>query len=374
MAKLFQITRPDGMSTIKLDSEGQATVQYTVKNVSARVIDGRAVLVSLSPKPPDGPVEKGWVKVEGKAEKRFDVNEEQIFTVKITVPPNRPPGSHTFRQDVVWVDKPDEGDQGQTVGFTVPDKPIVRWRPEWWQIGAAVVGALAIIGVVVWLVWPTGIKVPDLHGESVANASRMLTEIGLSAGQIETVRSRKEDADKVVDHTPKAGDRLPSGTAVKLRIGSVLVEVPSLFGKAFDTGEAQKILQDNQLRPGNITTKFVTNVSSGIVFEQKPKPGVEVESNSPVDLFVAAKSVTVPRVQDMTIVPALLLLQSKGLKLEVSGQRTDQPILSQKPLEGTIVEVGSVVNVHVPGNLVKIDPLIIFKLEAMPKLKALRVK
>ena len=98
MAKLFQITRPDGMSTVKLDIQGHATVQYTVKNVSARTIDGRALLLSISQtKPPDGPVEKGWVKLEGNPERHFDINNEETFTVKIAIPPNSPVGNYTFR-------------------------------------------------------------------------------------------------------------------------------------------------------------------------------------------------------------------------------------------------------------------------------------
>ena len=47
MAKLFQITLPDGMSELKLDSQGRATLQYNVANKSARPIDARAVLVPL---------------------------------------------------------------------------------------------------------------------------------------------------------------------------------------------------------------------------------------------------------------------------------------------------------------------------------------
>ena len=39
MAKLFQITLPDGMSELKLDSQGRATLQYNVANKSARPID-----------------------------------------------------------------------------------------------------------------------------------------------------------------------------------------------------------------------------------------------------------------------------------------------------------------------------------------------
>ena len=62
MPKLFQITRPDEMATLKLDGKGCASMQYTVVNVSKRAIDARALLLSIpQTKPPNGPVEKGTI-------------------------------------------------------------------------------------------------------------------------------------------------------------------------------------------------------------------------------------------------------------------------------------------------------------------------
>lgn len=120
MAQLFRVSLPDGMSTVKLDSQGRGTVQYTVKNVSARALDGRAVLLSLpQAKPPSGPVEKGWVKVDGTSDRHFDIDKEETFTVKIAVPPNSAAGKYTFRLDTVWVNQPDQGDAGGAVAFTV---------------------------------------------------------------------------------------------------------------------------------------------------------------------------------------------------------------------------------------------------------------
>ena len=88
MARLFQVTLPEGMSSVKLDSQGRASVQCTAKNVSAAPIDGRAVLVSLPPtNPPSGAVQKGWVKIDGSADRHFDKDKEEVFTVKIAVPP-----------------------------------------------------------------------------------------------------------------------------------------------------------------------------------------------------------------------------------------------------------------------------------------------
>ena len=97
MAKLFNVNLPDGVSSVKLDSQGRGTVQYTVKNVSSRAIDGRGVLISLPQvKPPSGPVEKGWVKVDGKTDRHFDVDKRKLSQSRLPCHQRVPPATTPF--------------------------------------------------------------------------------------------------------------------------------------------------------------------------------------------------------------------------------------------------------------------------------------
>lgn len=171
MAKLFQVNLPDGMSSVNLDSQGRATVQYTVKNVSARAIDGRAVLISIpQASPPSGPIEKGWVKLDGKSDRHFDVDKEETFAVKIAVPPKSPPGNYAFRMDTVWVDQTDQGDAGGAVRFTVKETVKPPISPWVWLIPIIVV-VLVGVGVGLWLVLrPKMVTVPSVTGESFGQA------------------------------------------------------------------------------------------------------------------------------------------------------------------------------------------------------------
>ena len=151
MAKLFNVNLPDGMSSIKLDSQGRATVQYTVKYVSQRSLDGRAVLISLpQTRPASGVVEKGWVKVDGKTDRHFNINSEETFTVNIAVPPKSPAGTYTFRLDTVWVDQTDQGDAGGAVAFTV-SAPSPEGKSKWPLILIVVAVVLIIGGFTTWL-------------------------------------------------------------------------------------------------------------------------------------------------------------------------------------------------------------------------------
>ncbi len=155
MANYFQVTNALGMSNVKLDSQGRASVQFTAKNVSAAPIDGRAVLVSLPPtKPASGAVQKGWVKLEGSAERKFEKDQEQVFAVRIAVPPKSPAGNYIFRLDVVSVAQPDVGDLGPPMSFSVtaPTGGGGGGDSKWPLILLVIALVLAVIGVATWLI------------------------------------------------------------------------------------------------------------------------------------------------------------------------------------------------------------------------------
>jgi PASTA domain len=220
MAKLFQVNLPDGLSNVKLDSQGRATVQYTVKNVSARSIDGRAVLISLPQvRPPSGPVEKGWVKIDGNTDQHFDVDKEQTFTVKIAVPPNSPQGSYTFRLDTVWVDQPDQGDAGGAVAFTVATPPKPNGHFPLWLIPVIAVVVIGIAVGIYFAVSSGGAKVPDLTGVTADAAKTAVEGVGMTLDS-KTVASTPDNAGKVFSQSPAAGQKATKGGTVEVQVGA----------------------------------------------------------------------------------------------------------------------------------------------------------
>ena len=153
MAKYFQVTSPQGMSAIRLDSQGRAAVQYTAKNVTGAAIDGRAVLVSVpATNPASDVVQNGWVKIDGSAERHFNRDHEEAFLVKIAVPPNSPAGKYTFRLDVVSVARPDEGDGGPVQAFSVSPATVKGGGDSKWLLIIVVLLLVLLIGgVTAWL-------------------------------------------------------------------------------------------------------------------------------------------------------------------------------------------------------------------------------
>jgi beta-lactam-binding protein with PASTA domain len=350
MAKLFQITSPGGISTLKLDSRGSASLQYTVKNVSSRTIDGRAVLTSIpQTKPPSGAVEKGWVKVDGQPERHFDIDKEETFTVKVAVPPKSPAGSYSFRLDMVSVAKPDEGDEGQAVGFTVaaatPAKPVPILA---WLIPLIVVVLIAG-GVGLWLALkPSGIKVPDLTGEAIPDATSALTAVKLTLDpKIDTAQSKPEDSDKIISQNPAAGATAKAGDSVHVTVGAEMTSVPDVT--LHPLSQAEAMLTGSHLSVGQVTNQANPGVTGGTVWRQSPEKGNSVLTNSEVALWVAPQTVAVPPVTGLLVGTAVQRLQQAGLQLgTLNGDLVTQPVTAQSPAASAQVALGTKVDLTVP--------------------------
>ena len=351
MAKLFNVNLPDGVSSVKLDSQGRGTVQYTVKNVSSRAIDGRGVLISLPQvKPPSGPVEKGWVKVDGKTDRHFDVDKEETFAAKIAVPPKSAPGDYTFRLDAVWVDQPDQGDAGGAVRFTVPKPTNGGGGFPLWLIPVILV-ILVGVGVGIYLVAkPKATTVPDLKGKTIPEATSALTAVNLTldTGDVGTVQGKPEDADHIVSQTPDAGTKAKPGDSVSVKVGVEMVAVPAVTLHSFD--EAQTILTGKHLSVGHVTPQANSNVAGGIVFQQSPDSGSSVLTGAAVDLWVTPKTVQVPQVVNLLVGDALKKVQGAGLVMVLHGDQTAKLITAQTPQYPAQVAVGSTVDVTVPSS------------------------
>jgi beta-lactam-binding protein with PASTA domain len=351
MARLFDIKPPEGMSNVKLDSQGRATVQFTVTNVSAREIDGRAILVSLpQTKPPSGPVEKGWVTIDGNKDRHFGVTKDvtTTFTVKISVPPKSPAGTYAFRLDTVWVNETDQGDTSVAIAFTVA-APVPTTGPAAWLI-AVIALVLIAVGVGAWLVLKGGgPKVPDLTGKTVSDADAELKADGftLDSNSVQTVDSKPDDSGKIVSQLPLPGQKASKGQAVQVKVGSQMVEVPLLVGHSFQ--EAQGMLSQIGLTVGQSTTAANSNYAGGVVFAQKPDFKTPLRTGSPVDVQVTPQMVSVQPVVGQTLGNAIISLQRIGLKVTEFEGDTTKTVTFQVPVANASVPVGSSVKLIFPA-------------------------
>jgi len=353
MAKLFEISVPDGMSAVKLDSQGRGSVQYTVKNVSARPIDGRAVLVPVPADPPDPnhPVQKGWVKIDGKPERHFDVNGEDTFTVNVAVLPKAAqPGTYGYRLDVVSLDKPDVGDRSAVLKFEV--KAQEKAKPKWGILIAVIaVVVLMAAGVGIWLAVQKP-KMPDFHGVDIATATKQLTDLNVRIDQPITIQVGKpEDADKITNQSIPPGtpiDKKAKDNSIKLTVGAELVQPPSLIGKTI--ADARKALGD-KLSLGKVANVPNPSFGPGIIWAQSVDVHQNVPSNSAIDVSVTPAQCPVPVLTGIPMAEVLNRVQNCVTLAGFSGNQTQLNTLTQSIPANTPVAIGTPVTVTFPATI-----------------------
>jgi serine/threonine-protein kinase len=129
---------------------------------------------------------------------------------------------------------------------------------------------------------PAPVKIPDVHGETCAQATAQLGTLHLTATCTQ-VFDDTTPVDVVVGTTPPLGTTVNQGTPVVINVskGPELVPVPKVIGKT--VASAKKKLED---------AGFVVHVDlpvyspSAHVFDQSPEPGQRVPKGSTVVLIL----------------------------------------------------------------------------------------
>jgi eukaryotic-like serine/threonine-protein kinase len=203
------------------------------------------------------------------------------------------------------------------------------------------------------------VKVPPTRGQTVDEANKRLRDQQLL---VDERRQPSKDVarGRVIGTEPAAGEDTDCESTVTLTVskGPNLVTLPSVIG--LQQGSATAELE----RLG-----FVVNVETqdadqpeGEVIGQSPGPGSELLRRREVTLTVStgAGAVIVPGVEGQSEQAATATLQSRGLRVDIVAQETEDPdedgrVLEQVPAAGTRLRSGDVVTIVV-GELVEPEP------------------
>ena len=216
MPSSFEITA--ATNSIRLDPNRSGQASFTVFNGRGRPAPGRANIVPLQNNT------NGWYTLDGNRERDFDIALTSQYTVRVTVPPEIPAGSYSFRLDMVGVDNPDEDStQGPVVTFEVPE-PAVK-KPIPWKIPAIIVAlVLVVIVAAVGFILKDGGSNPGLipevvAGSSIAEATAILTKAGFVVADETQEQFSGEVARGMVTGTdPPVGSEAAHGATVTLLI------------------------------------------------------------------------------------------------------------------------------------------------------------
>ena len=173
---------------------------------------------------PAGGEHMGWLSIDGQRDRGFAIAGTDQFTVQIVAPAEAAPGSYTFQLNMVDTHNPDEGfNAGPTITFTVPEPKEEPKERPPWLI-PLIIGIVALILITVIVII-------------------------------------------VLNRGPKA------------------VAVPDVIGMTL--ADAQDAIEDAGLRQRQGANELSNTVAAGLVARTDPQAGVEVESDSRVDIFVS---------------------------------------------------------------------------------------
>ncbi len=199
------------------------------------------------------------------------------------------------------------------------------------KIAAIVIGAIAVIGIIVYLAMGAlgggkQIEVPNVVGQEQEAAVKMLTDAGFEVGH--TDRSYDDDVPEgsVIDQTPSGGSMAPEGSSVDITVSRgpkpvEMVKVPNLLGKTAE--EAEQLLLAEGLKGD--PTEEANEADEGKVFEQTPSAGDEIEAGGTVEYKVSTgpDTIEVPDVTGNTQADAEAILAEEGLSTTIAQSFSD---------------------------------------------------
>jgi beta-lactam-binding protein with PASTA domain len=164
---------------------------------------------------------------------------------------------------------------------------------------------------------PETVKVPDVQGQSLAEARARLKSDGLEPGMV--TREFSEDVDKgaVIATAPRAGTERHAGSAIALTVskGSP-IDVPDVTGDDLDS--AKQELADAGLKVRIAPERINSEYDKGAVAAQSPRDGGEAAEGDTVTLTLSKgpEMVEVPDVVGDSVDDAHQALEGAGFEVD----------------------------------------------------------
>jgi beta-lactam-binding protein with PASTA domain len=207
-------------------------------------------------------------------------------------------------------------------------------------------------GTIVALDMSAGVcqTVPDVTGQTQADASTAIEDANMTVGEVTRQCSDTVAAGLVISQNPAGDEQAPLGSAVSLVLssGSCLFLVPDVAGQTRD--EAEMAIMGVGLNLGVVTEGCSDTVAEGLVMSQDPPAGTSVPPGDTVALVLSAGScsVSVPDVAGMPQADAAEAFAEASLTVGAITQVCSSTVaaglvISQDPSAGATADFGSAV-------------------------------
>lgn len=223
----------------------------------------------------------------------------------------------------------------------------------WILVAALLIAAGLGVAWGMGLLGTSRVSVPDVTGETQADAERLITDQGFTVGDVAQQASADVEEGTVISQSPIGGYPAEEGSAIDLVVssGPEQVEVPDIVGMSESAAVAA--ITAAGLTPAPQTSKYSSKVDAGDVMKQSPDAGEQVDAGSAVEYVVSRgiEMVTVPDVEGMKRSTAISTLKDAGFDVSTSEQYSDSVsdglVISQNPSKNLEVAKGSTVKIVV---------------------------
>ncbi len=166
----------------------------------------------------------------------------------------------------------------------------------------------------------------------------------------------------VIDQSPKAGERVISGSTVTLKVAASAedISVPNCYNLTLD--KAEKLLEQSKLTKFKVTEISNENVASGSVIYTDPKANSVVSADKEIIIYVSSgpsttklQTYSVPDVSGLTQSDAKAFLEKSGFK-NVSVETQESTVrkgvvLDQSPKAGRTATENETIKIYVSSGV-----------------------
>jgi len=285
-------------------------VGFDVVNIAGRHLHLAAAVVPAHGT--TGPL-PDWLALDGEQTLRLGPNETKKVTLRLTPPATAAAGATRFRLKVYEVSLPEENNGfSEPVQLTLTAAPPAPAPKPWKLIGAIAAAIVLLVAAGGWFAYDRFARerVPDVVGNTLAEARAALGEAGLDAGAVTIEEPIRRDADgTVTTQTPAAGTRVDENTLVTLEVPRLPV-MPDLGGQSLDAARA--LLEEQDLLETAVVDRPSIPGSDEQVTAQTPAAGTTVTSGQPVTVTIPQLP-RMPDVQGRLLAQALTALEQAGI-------------------------------------------------------------
>ncbi len=230
---------------------------------------------------------------------------------------------------------------GQEFDDAVPVGAVLRTDP----VGGTELSVDAPVTLIL-SAGPRPIVVPQVVGQSQADATKSLTDAGFTIGTVTKTFDARVEPGRVLRTDPTVGSTAARGSAVALTVADSIT-VPDVRGRS--TKDAIAAMRDAGFSVTVGDPAFDAGVDAGDILRSDPGPGTRVDRTGASVFLVPSNAVTVPDLTDQKVKDAERTLADLGLKIDVTSffGGDNGTVWNQSPAAGGRVRPGDTVSVYV---------------------------